>query len=585
MRFFHQLTFALAALTVPVAPVAAAEDVMIVYDASGSMWAQVDGVNKIVIAREVMADLLKGWPQDTRLGLIAYGHRSAGDCSDIETLIEPGAVDRQQFIETVNNINPKGKTPISAALQQAAEVLSYRDSTATVVLISDGLETCHADACAVAQELSRQGVKFTAHVVGFDLDEAGNQALSCVAKNTGGIFVPAGNASELKAALLQVQTVVEQPEQVKPEPQPQPEPEPAAAIGLGAPEQVTTGASFEVSWTTNVHPSDFVTIVPADAKEGARQNHLRVRDKRTGTLVAPADPGLYEVRYVLDQGGRTQAVAAVEVVAAEVGVAAPAQITTGASFEVSWTMNVHPSDFVTIVPADAKEGARQNHLRVRDKRTGTLVAPADPGLYEVRYVLDQGGRTQAVAAVEVVAAQVTINGPDVVRAGSPVAAAWSGVIHRSDYVTIVPAGAKQGTRQNHIRVGDKVSGEVRAPGEPGLYELRYVLDEGGRTLASHNLEVVAANAPLDEGAGLKVPAQAAAGQTITVSWVGGSDGKDQRIALAKADQADFSWIAAHKIGADKTLELTLPAEPGRYEVRYLDISGRKVVGRAFVEVN
>ncbi|MDN5844040.1 MAG: hypothetical protein L0H54_11425 [Alcaligenaceae bacterium] len=57
------------------APASAADDVMIVYDASGSMWAQVDGENKIVIAREVMADLLDTWPQDTKLGLIAYGHR------------------------------------------------------------------------------------------------------------------------------------------------------------------------------------------------------------------------------------------------------------------------------------------------------------------------------------------------------------------------------------------------------------------------------------------------------------------------------------------------------------------------------
>src|SRR3546814_7926849 len=100
-KALYGLIFA-TALAFPIAPAWAADDVMIVYDASGSMWAQVDGVNKIVIAREVMADLLDTWPQDTKLGLIAYGHRTAGDCRDIETLIRPGAASRKQFIDTIN---------------------------------------------------------------------------------------------------------------------------------------------------------------------------------------------------------------------------------------------------------------------------------------------------------------------------------------------------------------------------------------------------------------------------------------------------------------------------------------------------
>src|SRR5690606_39849834 len=95
------------------APTSAAEDVVIVYDASGSMWGQIDGVSKSEIAREVMADLVNGWSDGTNLGLVAYGHRSEGDCGDIETLIEPGPLDRASFIDTVNAIRPRGKTPIS----------------------------------------------------------------------------------------------------------------------------------------------------------------------------------------------------------------------------------------------------------------------------------------------------------------------------------------------------------------------------------------------------------------------------------------------------------------------------------------
>ena len=71
---------------------------------------------------------------------------------------------------------------------------------------------------------------------------------------------------------------------------------------------------------------------------------------------------------------------------------------------------------------------------------------------------------------------------------------------------------------------------------------------------------------------------------ITVSWTWNAGGADQRISVARTDQADFSWIAAHKVGSEKVLELQMPVQAGAYEVRFLDISGRKVLGRSIVEV-
>ncbi|NYT62464.1 VWA domain-containing protein [Alcaligenaceae bacterium] len=676
MRILPALLIAVAASALPLSATHAADDVMIIYDASGSMWGQVDGVNKITTAREVMADLVKSWPEDTNLGLIAYGHRSAGSCSDIETMITPQKVDRNEFIKTVNAIVPKGKTPISDSLKQAADVLQYRDNNATIVLISDGLESCHGDPCAVAAELQKNGVDFTAHVVGFDLDQKGNEALSCIAKNTGGIFVPASNANELKDALRQVQAQVTQ-EQAKPEPAPEPvaepkpeEPEydveitaPEQAItgssfpvswssvvnqydkvtivaagakegtygdrfdvgkkqeghltapaqpgmyevrytlnaggktiastpvevveaeqGVSAPEQVIAGSSFPVSWTSIVNRYDKVTIVPAGAKEGTYGDRFDVEKKLEGQLTAPAQPGMYEVRYTLNTGGKTLASTPVEVTEAELGISAPEQVMAGSSFPVSWSSVVNRYDKVTIIPAGAKEGTYGDRFDVGKKQEGHLTAPAQPGMYEVRYTLNAGGKTLASTPVEVTEAKVTIEATDVVRANTPIEIRWSAVINRYDKVTIVPAGAKEGTRHNRFDVGQRLEGTLKAPAEPGLYEVRYTLNAGGKTVASAPVEVVAETAALDSGAGLQAPANAKPGASITVSWSGGSDSKDQRIVLAKADAADFTWIAAHKVGDDKSQQLTLPDEPGRYEVRYLDVSNTTVLGRAIVEV-
>ncbi len=53
---------------------AGAGDSILVLDASGSMWGQIEGEAKITIAKSVLADLLKDLPAERRLGLIAYGH-------------------------------------------------------------------------------------------------------------------------------------------------------------------------------------------------------------------------------------------------------------------------------------------------------------------------------------------------------------------------------------------------------------------------------------------------------------------------------------------------------------------------------
>lgn len=62
-------TILLAGISVCSTPLQAAEDVVIVYDASGSMWGQIDGVSKIEIAREVMNDLINKWDEGTKLRL------------------------------------------------------------------------------------------------------------------------------------------------------------------------------------------------------------------------------------------------------------------------------------------------------------------------------------------------------------------------------------------------------------------------------------------------------------------------------------------------------------------------------------
>jgi len=199
-RLLQTAFFTLAAL-----PLAATADSLLVLDASGSMWGQVKGKPKVEIAREAVATMLKTWPADESLGLIAYGHRRKGDCADIEVVSTPKRLDKSAFTQRVNSLQAKGMTPITASVRLAAEQLKSTEQKATVILVSDGEETCKADPCALGKELEAAGVDFTAHVIGFDLPEGpARQQLQCLAGTTGGRYIEARDAGELNAALGEV---------------------------------------------------------------------------------------------------------------------------------------------------------------------------------------------------------------------------------------------------------------------------------------------------------------------------------------------------------------------------------------------
>ena len=188
---------------------------ILILDASGSMWGKIDGKTKIEIAKETLTSLLLKWNTSANpghVGLMAYGHRSKGDCGDIELIAPVAPLSLEAMQGTIKKISPKGKTPMTEAVKRAAESLRSSEEAATVILISDGEETCEADPCKVVEELEKSGVQFTAHVVGFDLDNAGDTAraqMKCIAEKSGGKFVEASSATQLLAALSTVAQVQE----------------------------------------------------------------------------------------------------------------------------------------------------------------------------------------------------------------------------------------------------------------------------------------------------------------------------------------------------------------------------------------
>jgi len=188
-------------LIVAFSTTAASNNQLFILDASGSMWGRVGDKPKITVAQDVMVELVNELPAESKTGLLAYGHRRKGDCTDIESLVGLGPLEREVMIQRLQSLNPKGKTPITAAVKQAIRELRRLEESASVVLISDGLESCGGDPCEAVKAARKTGVEFRLHVVGFDLGEADAAQLKCMVEAGDGRYYDASNADELTGAL------------------------------------------------------------------------------------------------------------------------------------------------------------------------------------------------------------------------------------------------------------------------------------------------------------------------------------------------------------------------------------------------
>jgi Mg-chelatase subunit ChlD len=248
-------------------PVLSLEDraVEIVVDASRSMWGQINGEAKMSIAKNILNDVSYWFPQDLDLALRAYGSMSpseSNNCGDSRLLVPFSEYNREPIRAAISGLRPTGQTPIAFALNQAASDFGSLQSDRAVVLVTDGIESCGGDPVRAARELSEQGIMV--HVIGFGLGSAADEdtwSLQAIANASGGRYVTAGTAAELKEAL--VETVATSFSVYKGNTE-------IATGSLGADETMYLP---EGEYRVEVHSS------PPDARENRRQGASRCRSR------------------------------------------------------------------------------------------------------------------------------------------------------------------------------------------------------------------------------------------------------------------------------------------------------------------
>jgi Ca-activated chloride channel homolog len=188
---------------------ARADSIDIVMDSSGSMQAPAgNGQTKIEAAKDAIRALVDRLPAGTSVGLRVYGatvpntDRARG-CKDTQSVIPVGPLDPGKAKTAIAGYAAKGFTPIALGLRKAAADLPSRGQR-TIVLVSDGINTCSPPPCPVARELHKKGIDLSIETVGFQVDAAARAQLKCIAREGGGSYSDATSAGDLAQQLAAV---------------------------------------------------------------------------------------------------------------------------------------------------------------------------------------------------------------------------------------------------------------------------------------------------------------------------------------------------------------------------------------------
>jgi hypothetical protein len=178
----------------------------IILDASGSMKAPLGKKTRWATAQDVLKEVVSKLPADFSVGLRAYGHTlpstNPGTCKDTALVVPVGPLNPANLLAVAGKLAPRGETPLVYSILQTPGDLKSAGG-GTVILITDGEESCKGDFAAAAKTLKDSGLNLTLNIVGFTLKNVPAQAqLSGLAESTGGHYFGASSGDALARAVL-----------------------------------------------------------------------------------------------------------------------------------------------------------------------------------------------------------------------------------------------------------------------------------------------------------------------------------------------------------------------------------------------
>jgi Ca-activated chloride channel family protein len=166
----------------------------------------------------------------------------------------------------------------------------------------------------------------------------------------------------------------------------------------------------------------------------------------------------------------------------------PAEVGAATGFEVEWAGEALPLDWVAIAEQGSAPSSWLSYFYTSGESPGELVAPVEAGDYVIRFVENATDEVLLELPITVTEVIVSLEAPDQVEPGASFDVEWAGPDGPTDYITIVAAGAQEGSYLDWAYTTEGNPLSILAPTEPGDYEVRYV-SGSNVTLGSVPIEV------------------------------------------------------------------------------------------------
>jgi Ca-activated chloride channel family protein len=180
--------------------------ILFLLDASGSMLAKWEDSDRMSVAKNLLAHLVDSLERydNVEVALRVYGHqfgRERNDCKDTRLEVPFSGNSTEAIKKKLGEIVPRGNTPITYSLQQAAGDFPEDKTRNVIILISDGLESCGGDPCAMSLALQKKGIFLRPFVIGIGIDPEYEKQLNCI-----GHYYNAANVQTFESVLTEIVT-------------------------------------------------------------------------------------------------------------------------------------------------------------------------------------------------------------------------------------------------------------------------------------------------------------------------------------------------------------------------------------------
>lgn len=260
---------------------------------------------------------------------------------------------------------------------------------------------------------------------------------------------------------------------------------------------------------------------------------------------------------------------------------APATGVPGSEIAVRWSGAGETYDRIVAVEAGAADDARslKSATVYAGKETVSFALPDAEGAFELRYFQRSTGAVMARQPITLADVPTQLMADDEADIGNTLQVTFEGSGNRYDRVELWATDPTTGDPTSDSAAtgigisGGKTTVALKLPELAGSYELRYVTRENKRVLARRPLQINAVDSALE------AIANADLGAKLEVRWQGPGNNYDRIELWSSQEDASKAAAVAAILNERNPVTLTLPEQPGSYELRYVTAREGHVLAR------